>query len=314
MTEKTIEDQLSEAIDQHEEGLQEEPSVSVVPDIEDTEPEIEAAEEAPEAKPPAIDPPHSWTPEAKKDWPLLPAHIQAEIVKRENDTHKMFTSRDGDLRLGKEMKEVIEPFMPLIRDAGAEPKALIHELLGTVNTLKHGSEEQKIMVVRNIAQGYGVDLQKVMGYQSNPINELYNELNNLRQQVNPEAIINQLQQRQEAARIDDEYKAFAENKANVHLEKAKPYMAALFEAGLAKSFQEAYDAACNANPEIRSTMQASLKTEDAAKRKTEIAQKKNAAVSIKGSSSLVQGNEKPPIRTLEEEIAANIDAIRGSKI
>lgn len=314
MTEKTIEEQLSEAIDQHEEGLQEDPSVSVEPDIEEPEPEIEAAEETLEEKPPAIDPPHSWTPDAKKDWPLLPAHIQAEIVKRENDTHKMFTSRDGDLRLGKEMKEVIDPFMPLIRDAGAEPKALIHELLGTVNTLKHGSEEQKIMVVRNIAHGYGVDLQKVMGYQANPINELYSELNNLRQQVNPEAILNQLQQRQEAARIDDEYKAFAENKANVHLEKAKPYMAALFEAGLAESFQEAYDAACNANPEIRSTMQASLKTEDAAKRKTEIAQKKNAAVSIKGSSSLVQGNEKPPIRTLEEEIAANIDAIRGSKI
>ena len=85
------------------------------------------------------------------------------------------------------------------------------------------------MVVRNIAQGYGVDLQKVMGYQSNPINELYNELNNLRQQVNPEAIINQLQQRQEAARMNDRYKAFAENKANVHLEKAKPYMAALLK-------------------------------------------------------------------------------------
>jgi predicted transcriptional regulator len=314
MTEKTIEEQLSEAIDQHEEGLQEEPSVSVEPDIEEPEPEIEAAEETPEEKPPAIDPPHSWTPDAKKDWPLLPAHIQAEIVKRENDTHKMFTSRDGDLRLGKDMKEVLEPYMPVFRETGVEPKALVHELLGTVNTLRNGTEEQKIMVLRNIADGYEVDLQKVLGYQNNPLNALYGELNSLKQQVNPQNIIKQLQDQQETARIQSEYEAFAENKANVHLEKAKPYMAALFEAGLAKSFQEAYDAACNANPEIRSTMQASLKTEDAAKRKTEIAQKKNAAVSIKGSSSLVQGNEKPPIRTLEEEIAANIDAIRGSKI
>lgn len=318
MSDKTIEEQLNEAFEEHTETVQDPADIVETPEPVAEEP---AAQE-PEAvikdtvaeEKPVIYPPQAWTAEAKKDWANLPPHIQAEIIKRENDTHKMFTSREGELRLGREMKDVIDPYMPLIKESGAEPKALIHDLLGTVNTLRNGTEEQKIMVMRNIAEGYGVDLQKVMGYQSNPINQLYGELNNLKQQLNPQAIINQLQEQQEADRIANEYKTFAENPKNVHLEAAKPLMKALLENGQAKGFQEAYDMACYAIPEIRSTMLNSVKTDEAAKRKQEVAQKKNAAVSIKGSSSVVQGNTTPPKRTIEEELAANFDAIHGSKI
>lgn len=321
MTEKTLEEQLGEAFDEHTEGAQdpadivEKPEEPIKQEVE--EPAVEEPQD-PEAQiieeKPAIDPPQAWTAEAKKDWAALPPHIQAEIIKRENDTHKMFTAREGELRLGREMKDVIEPYMPLIKEAGAEPKALIHDLLGTVNTLRNGTEEQKIMVMRNIAEGYGVDLQKVMGYQQNPLNQLYAELNGLKQQLNPQAIINQLQERQEADRIANEYKTFAENPKNVHLDKVKPFMAALLESGQAKDFQEAYDMACYAIPEIRSTMLNSVKADEAAKRKMEVTQKKNAAVSVKGSSSVVQGNTTPQKRTIEEEIAASFDAVLGSKI
>lgn len=316
MSDKTIEEQLNEAFEEHTEAAQDPADVVETPEPLAEEPvaqEPETVVEEPviEEKP-VIDPPQAWTAEAKKDWANIPTHIQAEIIKRENDTHKMFTSREGELRLGREMKDVIDPFMPLIKEAGAEPKALIHDLLGTVNTLKNGTEEQKIMVMRNIAEGYGVDLQKVMGYQQNPINQLYGELNSLKQQLNPQAIINQLQEQQEAVRIQSEVDTFAADPKNVHFEKVKPFMGSLLNSGQAKDLREAYDMACYAIPEIRSTML--VKTDDAAKRKAELAQKKNAAVSIKGSSSVVHGNTKPPIRTLEEELAANFDAALGSKI
>lgn len=316
MSEKTIEEQLNEAFDEHTETAQGpahtlETPEPVVEDPTTQEPETAIEEPAAEEKP-VIDPPQSWTSEAKKDWASLPAHIQAEIIKRENDTHKMFTSREGELRLGREMKEVIEPFMPSIKEAGVEPKALIHDLLGTVNTLRNGTEDQKIMVMRNIADGYGVDLQKVLGYQQNPINQLYAELNGLKQQLNPQVIINQLQEQAEADRIQSEVNAFAADPKNIHFDKVKPFMGSLLSSGQAKDLREAYDMACYAIPEIRSTMLA--KTDEAAKRKAELAQKKNAAVSVKGSSSVVHGNTKPPIRTLEEEIAASFDAVHGSKI
>lgn len=319
--EKTIEDQLSEAFDEITEAKDPADEAEIEPVAsdevspepkaeEETEPEIEAVVE----EKPAIDPPQSWTADAKKDWATLPPHIQAEIVKRENDTHKMFTAREGELRLGKEMKEVIDPFLPAIRAAGAEPKALIHDLLGTVNTLRNGTEDQKIMVMRNIAEGYGIDLNKVIGYQQNPLNQLYSELNSLKQQINPQAIIEQLQERQEADRIQTEINTFAANPANKYFEQVKAAMAPLLATGQANNLQDAYDMACWAVPEIRSTMLNSVKAEDATKRKAEIAQKKSAAVSVKGSSSAVQGNTAPPKRTLEEELAANFDAVLGSKI
>lgn len=319
MTDKTIEEQLSAAFDEHDENAAKDPADIVKtqepqePVTEEVaEPVVEEPQEPVVEEKPAIDPPQAWTAEAKKDWATLPTHIQAEIIKRENDTHKMFTSREGELRLGREMKDVIEPYMPLIKEAGAEPKALIHDLLGTVNTLKNGTEEQKIMVMRNIAEGYGVDLQKVMGYQQNPINQIYAELNGLKQQLNPQAIINQLQEQQEAARIQSEVDTFAADPKNVHFDKVKPFMGSLLSSGQAKDLREAYDMACYAIPEVRSTML--VKTDDAAKRKAEVAQKKNAAVSVKGSSSVVHGNTAPPKRTIEEELAANFDAVLGSKI
>ena len=90
------------------------------------------------------------------------------------------------------MKDVIEPYMPLIKEAGAEPKALsMITRNGQIHPQRY--RRAKIMVMRNIAEGYGVDLQKVMGYQQNPLNQLYAELNGLKQQLNPQSIINQLQ-------------------------------------------------------------------------------------------------------------------------
>lgn len=316
MSDKTIEEQLNEAFDEHTETAQD--PADGVETLE--EPQEQIAEDAAEPvseelvieEKPVIDPPQAWTAESKKDWATLPTHIQAEIIKRENDTHKMFTSREGELRLGREMKDVIEPYMPLIKEAGAEPKALIHDLLGTVNTLRNGTEEQKITVVRNIADGYGVDLQKVLGFQQNPINQLMNRINQLEQSANPELIINRLQEQQEAVRIQSEVDTFAADPKNVHFDKVKPFMGSLLSSGQAKDLREAYDMACYAIPEIRSTML--VKTDDAAKRKAEVAQKKNAAVSVKGSSSAVQGNTTPPKRTIEEDLAASFDAVFGSKI
>jgi hypothetical protein len=322
MKDKTIREELQEAFDEHMDASQDTASAPTEEVVETAAPETDEApiafeapaeEPAPDQKP-EIAPPQAWTADAKKDWAAIPAHIQAEIIKRENDTHKMFTAREGELRLGREMKDVIDPYISSIKEAGTTPTALIHDLLGTVNTLRNGSEEQKIAVMRNIADGYGVDLNKVIGYQHNPINQMYQELQGLKQQLSPETIINMLQERESSAKIQSEVEAFAADPKNVHFEKVRPFMQAVLESGQAQDLREAYDMACYAVPEIRSTMLNSVKTDDAAKRRTEIAQKKSAAVSIKGSSSSVQGNASPPDRTLREELEANMASALGSKI
>jgi len=91
-------------------------------------------------------------------------------------------------------------------------------------------------------------------------------------------------------------------------------MVSLLTDGTAQDLKEAYEMACYAIPDIRSTMLNTVKTDDAAKQKAEIERKKNAAVSIKGSPSSVQGNASPPDRTLREELMANLAAVQSSKI
>jgi len=201
--EKTLREQLEDAFEEHTAPT--DPADTVAEP--EKEPEAKTEEVEPVAEPvaapptqPEIDAPQAWTAPLKEKWKDIPPDIKAEIVRRENDFHKMVTRSDGELRLGREMKEVLDPYMATIRSAGAEPKALINDLLGTVNTLKNGTEDQKIAVVRNIAEGYGVDLNKVIGYQQNPINNLYSEINSLKQTLNPDVILNKLQEQQEAVK------------------------------------------------------------------------------------------------------------------
>jgi len=286
------------------------------------EPVIETTEapapvvETPEVIEPKIEAPQGWKAEMKEKWSTLPPDVQAEINRRENDMHKMFTSRDGELRLGKDMKDVIQPYMPVITAEGGNPVAAVQSLLNTAYRLRTGSPEQKAGLLREIAKQYNIPLdmaaQETQGHDE--LTALRQEMQQLRQQADPRVVFEQLQQQQEAVKLQSEVNAFAANPANKHYEAVRPYMVSLLTSGQAKDLQEAYDTACWANPSIRSTMLDAGKAAEAEKRKTEITAKKNAAVSIKGSPSSVQGNATPQDRTLREELAANLAAISGSKI
>lgn len=314
---KTLREELEENFDALE---GKEPVEPMEEPKEITEPKETEVKEEP--KEPEIDPPQAWTGSMKEKWKELSPEFKAEIIRRENDFHKMVTSKEGEFRIGKELKEVLDTYMPDIKAAGAEPKALINDLLGTVSVLRNGSEEQKIQIMRNIAQGYGIDLSKVVQANLDPINMLYGELNTIKQQLNPQAIKSLLQQEQETARIQADISAFAGNTKNVHFPVVQDDMILHIQAIKAKSpdkahsevLQEAYDKACWANPSIRAEMQKAQNDELAAKKKQEMEAKKKASVSITGSPSAITGNPEAPNRSLRDELAANMAAARSSKI
>lgn len=271
------------------------------------------------AEPPAALPaPQSWTGPMKEKWHTLPPDVQAEINRRENDVHKLATSHDGELRLGREMKDVITPYMPIIQAEGGTPATAVQSLLNTAYQLRTGTPERKAQLIQEIARTYGVDMGAMQGQtptqEANYIQQLQMEIQNLKQTLNPQAIMAQLQEHQEHGRLVSDIQAFAANPANKHFETVKAAMAPLLSSGQAKDLQEAYDMACWANPSIRSTLLESQKTDEAAKRKAEIEAKKSAAVSIKGSPSAASGNTKPPERSLRDELAANMASALGSKI
>lgn len=272
-------------------------------------PEV-ALEPAKEVPPP----PQSWTAEAKAEWANAPDKIRAEVLKREQDMHQALTRHDGELRLGRDMKEIVSPYLPIIQAEGGTPQTAVRDLLNTAFVLRTGSQEQKRALILNTAKQYGVDLgiQEESEYVDPMLASLRQEIEQLKRIANPQAVESRLRERFEGDKIQSDIAAFAANPANVHFEAVKPIMGALLGSHQAKDLQEAYDMACNANPQIRSTLEAAKRAELEAKRKQEIAQKKRAASSITGSPA-VPGNSKVtnPKSSVEDDLRAAFDELES---
>ncbi len=314
MADKTLREQLEENYPDIQQEVVDNSEETVEEVVEEPTEEKQVVDPEEPAKvvdeEPSIPAPQSWKPENKADWEKLPKNIQAEITRRESDIHKAMTKHDGELRFGREMKEVYEPFSSTLQKYGAQPAALMKDLLGTVIALKEGDQATKIQIMRNIAQSYGVDMRGLLTQeQENPFSMIQREISAIKETANPNKILELLQSKQEDDRIHEEIRAFAE--ANEHFDEVKDYMKMILESGRVGSLQEAYDAACWAHPSIRSTLM--RQQQAAAKHKAEIAQKKSAAVSIKGSPSAISGNPNPPQRSLREELEENLSSIRNSK-
>jgi hypothetical protein len=248
----------------------------------------------------------------KAKWNELPEDVRAEWSKRENDIHQMMTRHDGELRLGREMKEVVSPYMAIIQSEGGTPAGAVKDLLNTAYVLRTGSPQQKAHLLRQVAEQYGVDLGQQPQEQIHPvIAQMQQELQMLRQQANPEVIEKRLQEKMEYANIQSEVSAFAANPANKHFEQVKPMMAPLLASGQAKDMQEAYDMACYANPAIRSTLLAEQNSALEAKRKAELKAKKQASASVTGSPDLTSPSTKAPTKSLEDDLRDQMREARG---
>lgn len=267
-----------------------------------------------------IEAPQGWRPAVRQKWAEIPDDVKTEILKRESDFHKMVTSNEGELRLGRELKEVISPYMPIISAEGGNEVKAVQSLLNTAYLLRTADPVRKAQLIGEIVQTYGVDLSLLnntqrQNMQQDPYNLIMQKMSELEKKADPEVLINRLQEQQESARISSEVEAFASNPDHIYYEKVRPLMAALFKAGTVKTLEEAYDLACKADPVVGSMLAAQKEEESQAKRKTVVDAKKRAASSVVGSPSAASGNAKPPERDLRGDLEAAYDALLGgSKI
>lgn len=313
---ETVNDDIGADVAASIEKLKSAATEEVAGPVETTE-----AAPAPEAKPiepqepvKKYDVPNSFTPAFKEKWNDLPDIVKAEIHRREEETHKMVTRHDGELNLGREIKEVISPYMPIIQAEGGTPVTAVRDLLNTAYVLRTGSPEQKLAVVQSVCAQYGVNIAEVnqeKEYVDPTINQLQQELARLREQANPDALYKQLKERQERDTLQAEAKAFSLNPENKYFTKVQPFMASLLGEGVAKDLKEAYDMACNAHPEVRSILEAERKAADAEKRKSEIRAKQNAASSISGSPATLVSNANSQDDSIEAAVRAAIRQSSG---
>jgi len=260
-------------------------------------------------------PPQGWNDEVKGEWANIPEKVRQQIIKREEDSHRAITNQDNDRLLGKDIKEIVTPYMPLIQAAGSTPKATINNLLNTAYKLQTGDEATKLAIVKQIAKDYNVKLvaDEESEYVDPTIASLRQEIDQLKQIANPQAIEMRLREQLEGGKVQSDIAAFASDPANIHFETVRPIMSALIGAGQAKDLKEAYDMACMANPQIRSTLESAKNAELAAKRKQEVNAKKRAASSIAGSPATVSSNSKanPKTTSVEDDLRAAFDELES---
>lgn len=266
-----------------------------------------------------VNAPESWGSSVKSKWEILDPDVQAEIAKREADMHKMMTSPDGELQLGRKMKETIAPYMAIIQSEGGEPVSAVKDLLNTAYILRTAPPLQKAQLVQQVIQQYGIDMSLVgnnQGQERQPdvLMQMYNELQSIKQSVNPETLQKQLQERMEADTIMRKIQDFRNDPANVHYAKVEDYMISIAPSIRAKNpaaspeeiLKLSYQAACRADPDIYSTLEAEKQAAEVAKKSQEVAAKKRAASSLTGSPGVTVPNTGAPERSLREEIAANL--------
>lgn len=250
----------------------------------------------------------------KAEWEKLSPKAQAALVKREADIHKGMTTMDEERNFAKEMNKTFLPYMPLINSVGSTPSQAITEMLNYAHILQTGTPQAKGQLLNQLAQRHGADLRVTPQVAQQPAYQLQSvqqELKQTKQQLQqlPELI----KQQQEKAQLQGVIDAFASDPVNAHYEKVKPIMASLLSSGAAKDMKDAYDRACYADPEIRSTLEAEKTKATEAKRVADIKAKsekaRSASSSIRGLPGMNGAEIKSgQVRSLREELRHNLNA------
>lgn len=255
--------------------------------------------------------PNSWSAAAKAAWTNADPVLKAEIAKREADVHKEFTKQDGERNLGRQFKQVIDPYIALINADGGNPVKGFQNYLETARILRTGDPQTKAQLVRQMCQQFNIQLEQVQNAPQVDIQQqqAYTRAQQLAQENQ------RLQAQIQEAPLLSQIEAFAADPAHEHYEAVKPVMAAFLQSGQATTLQEAYDQAIWARPDIRSTLIARETAATQEKRVADAKAKADAARRAGGSISGSPGrgtatDPQAGNRTLRQELEANFASSR----
>lgn len=258
-------------------------------------------------------PPNSWRKEVAAQWGALPPEVRAEVERREADFHRGIEQYKEAAAFGQAARQMIAPYEATIRSLGLTPDRAVGELLAADHRLRFGQPAEKLAYFSQLAQHYGIDLNQVT--QQEPAAPLDPQVATLQQQVQALGAYLQQQQmmgqQQERASLDSEISRFAADPAHGHFETVRNDMAALIQAGLASTLEEAYERAIYANPATRAAVleqQAKAQREEAAKK----AQAARAAASVNVRSRASVPAEMTGNGTMEDTIRQTFRRLTGS--
>jgi hypothetical protein len=261
----------------------------------------ESNEEASEGEEEALwkRPPSSWKKEYHEAWQSADPRLQQYAWQREEEMRRGIEPLKSKAAFADEINEVLDPYLPTIRQLGINPSKAIEGLLRADYTLRSSPPEVRRAYFMQLANAYGIDVGNgaamPKGQQQAAVDPnfylLQNELQNIRGEVSS---WKQQQERAMDEAILSEINDFA-SKAE-HFEDVRPAMIQLLQSGVAETLQQAYDKAIRLDDQLFESIQSRRQAEvDARKRASaDKAAKtaKAAAVSVKSSTPGTQPKAK----------------------
>lgn len=262
------------------------PAVTETPEGE-VKPEGETSE-TPTPRETALEAPKTWRKEAAAKWAELPPEVQAEVAKREQEMFRGIEMYKTEAGLGKTVKQILDPYLPMLSAANIDPLQQIDGLMKAHYLLATGTPEQKKLLFSKLAQDYNVDLGFEMPYVDPQVEDLQKQVMTLKYQQ-------EQRERAEAEKIrsslQQEIDAFAADPAHPHFDELANDIAWIIRSGRAKTLKDAYDIAARLSPTIQAKEQARLAAEAAEKARREVEERTAAAK--KAASANVRSKSKP---------------------
>ena len=199
-----------------------------------------------------------------------------------------------------------------MQQLGVAPEQAISELLNADAKLRYSPPEQKVQYLAQLAQAYGIDIGQLQNYQPAPVDSTVSALQQQVQQLQQYLTQQQMMGRQqEDESLHSDIARFAADPSHSHFDAVREHMAALLNAGLANSLEDAYAQAVYANPTTRAQVaqqQAQREREEAAKAAK--AAREAASVNVRSRSSVVPV-EPAAGQTMDDTIKQTLARLRA---
>ena len=276
------------------------------------EPEDKAAEQAGEPKAgereagPTYKAPKSWKPGPREKWSSLPPDIQQEISRREGEIRRGMRETTEARHTAAQFKETIQPFMQLIEADQSTPMEAVKNLMQTAAGLRLGTPAQKVGIVADVINRFGVDIQMLDNalagkMQHDPVAQ------QVQQQLAPmQQLMQQMQAREQAQtqqfnqEAEESIQDFADDPENEFFEDVREDMADIIDRATARgqrmSLKDAYNRAIMLNDDIAEVVSQRKVQAQLAKSQEPVANAKKAAVSVKGAPTVGEATSGSSVR------------------
>ena len=206
-------------------------------------------------------PPQGWTAPMREKWSTIPEDVRNEIIRRESDMAAGVQRLNQQVEPLRQIGGELAKFDPYFAHIQRPVTEYLNELIPIEQTLALGNPAQKLDMMLNVADRYGVPLRAVldqaMGGQLNKALE-----DSHKQYGTPTPLPPQVAQRMEylEKQLDgiqnmaakNELDAFmADTEAHPFFDEVQGDMQKLLESNACTTYQEAYDIAVWRNPQMR---------------------------------------------------------------